>query len=142
MKIKTSELTGPALDWAVAKCEGVEVVAWWCDDREAYYVVLADSYTNKATTTFYAPDETYYPSTDWLQGGPLIERAGISVTLRYGSLPPNHVQDVWDAAIKPEFYTSGRPNSGVKQEVNLRWVTQAEQNKNQQKAKRKKEQTE
>lgn len=23
MKIKTSELTGPALDWAVAKCEGI-----------------------------------------------------------------------------------------------------------------------
>lgn len=61
MKIKTSELTGAALDWAVAKCEG-EV---------------------------YSPVETYdgiglrYPATryssDWALGGPIIERESITV---------------------------------------------------------------
>ena len=55
MKIKTSELTGAALDWAVAKCELPE---GWADDE----IVLGDS--------------TDY-STDREQGGPIIEREGI-----------------------------------------------------------------
>lgn len=56
MKIKTSELTGVALDWAVAKCEGK----------------LPASYDDwKQTWPRYA--------TDWAQGGPLIEREYISL---------------------------------------------------------------
>jgi len=50
MKIKTSELTGAALDWAVAKAIG------------EYKPVAVPSY-----------------STDWAQGGPIIEREGISI---------------------------------------------------------------
>ena len=46
--MKTSELTGAALDWAVAKCKG-ELEYW--------------------------PEIEY--STDWAQGGPIIEREGI-----------------------------------------------------------------
>lgn len=52
MKIKTSELAGPALDWAVAKCEGVEIV----QDQGGYSF------------------DHYYPSIDWAQGGPIIDR--------------------------------------------------------------------
>ncbi len=56
--MKTSELTGAALDWAVAKCEGrafeaVESFMTYHDDGEMHY------------------------STDWSQGGPIIEREGI-----------------------------------------------------------------
>lgn len=43
--MKTSELTGAALDWAVARCENV-----------------------------YCFDGTYTPSTNWAQGGPIIDR--------------------------------------------------------------------
>ena len=46
MRIKTNELSGAALDWAVAKCEGV---------------------------VYHGPAWTKY-STDWAQGGPIIER--------------------------------------------------------------------
>lgn len=46
--MKTSELTGAALDWAVATCE-----KWRLD---------------------LVPEGSYSPSTDWAQGGPLIER--------------------------------------------------------------------
>ena len=46
--MKTSELTGAALDWAVAKCEG-------------YRLDLV-------------PEGNYSPSTDWAQGGPIIDR--------------------------------------------------------------------
>ena len=69
MKIKTSELTGPALDWAVAKLEfpehDDEALAVWvtplpCDDPE---------------------DFKYQPSTDWAQGGPLIGKAKISLAM-------------------------------------------------------------
>jgi hypothetical protein len=51
--MKTNELTGHALDWAVARCEG-------------YRLDLV-------------PEGSYAPSTDWSQGGPIIEREGISV---------------------------------------------------------------
>jgi Protein of unknown function (DUF2591) len=51
MKVKTNELSGAALDWAVAKCEGV---------------------------IYHGPAWTKY-STDWAQGGPIIEREGINL---------------------------------------------------------------
>lgn len=67
MKIKTSELTGPALDWAVAKCEGVEVEH--INDGITRCLLRVSPFTGR-----------YSPSTDWLQGGPIIEREGITVS--------------------------------------------------------------
>ena len=66
MKIKTSELTGPALDWAVAKIENPE---WWelYTDMDTEYGLDMDS------------GETYAPSTDWAQGGSIIERENIAL---------------------------------------------------------------
>jgi hypothetical protein len=59
--MKTNELSGKALDWAVAKCEGVDeyiletaFYSAWCDGRFNF-------------------------SSDWAQGGPIIEREGICV---------------------------------------------------------------
>lgn len=59
--MKTSELTGAALDWAVAKCEG-----------EDYSPVPTFSGLG-----FEYPATNY--STDWAQGGPIIEREKISI---------------------------------------------------------------
>jgi len=59
MKIETSELQGAALDWAVAKCEFVEVE------------YLEDGITQ---CLLQKPSGRYAPSTDWAQGGPIIER--------------------------------------------------------------------
>jgi hypothetical protein len=56
--IKVSELTGAALDWAVAKCEGLPVT------EKHYDLRFIDEYPF---------------STDWAQGGPIIEREKISV---------------------------------------------------------------
>lgn len=61
MKIRTSELTGAALDWAVAKCEGV--------DATIYAGVV------RAMKGTFGPVLAY--STDWSQGGPIIERENI-----------------------------------------------------------------
>ena len=76
--MKTSDLTGPALDWAVAKAEGDKVFrprvgrpTDWdkVDDR---WVVRAQV----ANVAWFA-DYTYNPSANWSQGGPIIEREGI-----------------------------------------------------------------
>ena len=59
--MKTSELTGPALDWAVAKCEGDEYAPEFAEDHDG----------NEYPASAY--------STDWAQGGPIIEREGITL---------------------------------------------------------------
>ena len=60
MKIKTSNLTGKALDWAVAQCEG---------KVKGYAYQLVDDARDMVP---YCPSETFE------QGGPILERAGIS----------------------------------------------------------------
>ena len=55
--MKTSDLQGAALDYAVAHCENLKL------GTEQYVVGVASE------------DGMYYkPSTDWAQGGPIIER--------------------------------------------------------------------
>lgn len=61
MKIKTSELQGAALDWAVCKAEYDELAA-----LNILYPQQAKHYPKVS------------PSTDWPQGGPIIEREDIS----------------------------------------------------------------
>jgi hypothetical protein len=66
-EMKTSELQGPALDWAVAKCEGIDLfeTEGWLYDH--------DTGTRKP----------YGPSTNWSQGGPIIERERIALCPGY-----------------------------------------------------------
>lgn len=52
-KVKTSELGGSALDWAVTKCEG--------------FSAYKDPFVFHEIPKY---------STDWAQGGPIIEREG------------------------------------------------------------------
>jgi hypothetical protein len=52
--MKTSELTGAALDWAVAQCEGISVRNGFDDNCPEY-------------------------STNWAQGGPIIQRENIGL---------------------------------------------------------------
>lgn len=78
MRIKTNELSGAALDWAVAKCDG--------HDMEYFQIV-----------------DAYLPSTDWSQGGPIIEREGISVARR-----GEHSFSPWGAVLQEfEFDEEG-----------------------------------
>jgi hypothetical protein len=70
--MKTSELTGAALDWAVAKAIG------------DYRPVPVPKY-----------------STDWAQGGPIIEREGIALYL-YGGAE-------WNAHVGESEYNGPTP---------------------------------
>ena len=106
MKIKTSELTGPALDWAVAKCEGrLEYKPGRCfdcrfheeravQDGSEHYChhpirrVQDWSHWYSDEARFSTSDTTHprcpypYPepySTGWAQGGPIIERGRLTV---------------------------------------------------------------
>ena len=76
MKIKTSELTGAALDWAVAKADGKTPKIDCTSFRDAfiYRVYLGWSYEHSSNGSIVE----YKPSTDWAQGGPIIEREDIS----------------------------------------------------------------
>lgn len=68
MKIKTSELTGAALDWAVAKCEGF-----------AEYDPLTEKMLPPRREYGWVSLSEYRFSTDWAQGGPIIERERIDL---------------------------------------------------------------
>ena len=68
--MKTSELKGAALDWAVAKCEGgynfdATGLPWDVDASNP------DDDENGA--------KWFTPSTDWAQGGPIIERERLEI---------------------------------------------------------------
>ena len=85
--MRASELTGHALNWAVAQAEGDKVYrprlgrpADW--DKEAY---LKDGSDDRWVVRVQNPkvahfvDWTYNPSGDWWQGGPIIEREWIEI---------------------------------------------------------------
>ena len=56
MKIKTADLAGQALDWAVAKCLQPGYEEW----RLIRWI-----------------EQEFAPTANWAQGGPIIEREGI-----------------------------------------------------------------
>ena len=70
-KVKTAELTGAALDWAVAKCEML---------RTPYIVTVDGFHIARNELDTWKPHGLckYLPSSLWAQGGPIIEREGIS----------------------------------------------------------------
>lgn len=67
--MKTSELTGAALDWAVAKCEALSAYTDIGHDGWGVYVDYSDDYCQVH----------YTPTLNWGWGGPIIEREGIAL---------------------------------------------------------------
>ena len=87
MKIKTSELNGLALDWAVAKCESV--------NAEAFRLYYRDAEGDGNLEFHY--------STNWAQGGPIIERENIEMKkgnplyFPKGNEKGEHYENLWIA---------------------------------------------
>ena len=78
--MKVSELQGAALDWAVAKCEGMLAEPWlWGDEQEVLM--------------------RYKFSTDWKQGGPIIERVKIRLDCAWNPGP-------WEGSCKIDGHTA------------------------------------
>ena len=91
--MKTSELIGPALDWAVAKSMGFNMhtgallggfirEGTWL---QGYYIHNENAWL---------PLRLYKPSSEWDKGGPIIERKKIKIS-------PN-LNDTWSAQIRHE----------------------------------------
>lgn len=72
--MKTAELTGAALDWAVAKCEG------YFNDEASYKgsYVTGSHFLSMWKAEGHGVHWTH-SSTDWSEGGPIIEREKISL---------------------------------------------------------------
>ena len=86
--MKTNELTGTALDWAVAQCDGVAAV--WREDESALIFFDREE----------GGEREWRPVTDWAQGGPIIEREMIELVPQTPAL--------WDAM----YRTQHIPNDG------------------------------
>jgi len=69
MRIKTSELTGAALDWAVAECQGIARVT-----ESGFHTEYLNPNVSGAKTVLLPFPRCYSPSTRWAQGGPIIEQ--------------------------------------------------------------------
>lgn len=91
MKIKVSEATPLQLNWLVATCEGEEAAQ-----------IKLNGPVHLFGTVGYRPTP-YQPSTDWAQGGPILEREGI--TLRVNARVLGH----WAA-----FIDFGGSNCNIK----------------------------
>ena len=85
MKAKTSELVGPALDWAVAQLNVIDTIYETRPSDGKMKLYIAD------VSGAYRTPDYWEPSTNWTQGGPIIEREGISLA------SPSPIAELWCA---------------------------------------------
>lgn len=111
--IKTSELTGKALDWAVAKAEGATnlkfgtIGTWWFTDSRG---------DDRALSSGWSRAQSWHPSTNWEQAGPIIEREHIRLqpTITAGGYrAPDTVDAVMAMIELPNGATVYRPDAVV-----------------------------
>ena len=78
--IKVSELSGAALDWAVAKCEGFTLY----EDAMLNGITKRGAWLSGLSIdpNTWTPLAMFTPSTDWAQGGPIIEQEGLYLCLK------------------------------------------------------------
>lgn len=92
MKIKTSELSGIALDWAVAKCEGLPIRHDPMNFGPAFAeggFWIWDERGPIGKRDYRLIGRQYSPSNNWSQGGPIIERGQLCVGYKHQP-DPNH----------------------------------------------------
>jgi hypothetical protein len=100
--MKTSELTGAALDWAVAKCESIEVSG---NKRGLIFnALLTLGHISRGQSSHQA----YSPSSNWAQGGPIIEREGIDLQCHLG---------YWASSLWPNKPTTVTPVNAAKYRI-------------------------
>lgn len=82
IEVKTAELIGPVLDWAVATVDGEDVIVhgvgqYRYDKRGGIHCCKYGCTIGPRSITHDVP--SYAPSTDWAQGGPLIEKYRLEI---------------------------------------------------------------
>lgn len=104
MKVKTSELTGAALDWAVAKCEGRTIRHDPMKIDSKGYWIWEEVPSGKGgilihKSVYMRIGTEYSPSTNWAQGGPIKECEKIGTQWDQGRCEAAYEQfstPVWD----------------------------------------------
>lgn len=85
--MKVADLAGAQLDYWVARAEGYPLS---CDWDQGDYILIGTG----------AGDlEQFAPSTNWADGGPIIQRALISIL--HGPVDDPHGGDYWTGFIRP-----------------------------------------
>ena len=91
--IKTAELTGPKLDWAVAECEKVRTYVRPCEHTMTGLCILDADLVDMETDD---AQELRY-SRDWAQGGPILDRERITIR-QWTNMPISHAYMPHDGA--------------------------------------------
>ncbi len=82
--MKTSDLTGSALDWAVAKCEGHEVAV---AEGTGMVIIRRNNVT-----------DYFNPSSNWSWAGPIIEKEKIGILFYVDHIPDDADEPIWVAS--------------------------------------------
>lgn len=102
-KIKVSELTGAALDWAVCIANGLKPTDIYISNLGKNYTSLyrrlRDEEGNLTGSYMTGPDLLF--SRKWEAMGPIIEREGC---FPIKNLAPDHANPGWDYLAKLDFY--------------------------------------
>lgn len=96
--MKTSELIGKALDWAVAKADKRQDVLFCQRQYGKLIVRIAGNHEERDSEWLYSP------STDWAQGGLIIESECIGIGFGVGI-----DQDRWEAGYSTPTATGKTP---------------------------------
>ena len=98
--MKTQDLIGAQLDWAVAKCEGYECE--FGDEVSGPWLVPQEGYLHDEK-----PLASFRPTTDWNLAGPIITQEGINLTMLVeGEVDPEDVGS-WCAAYDRDNFGDG-----------------------------------
>ena len=73
--MRANKLTGAALDWAVAQCQGIKL---YPSKNKAWMTANYGEFNPRHGAPWWRP------SSSWEQGGPLIEREGIDLQYQGG----------------------------------------------------------
>ena len=94
--MKTSELIGPALDWAVAVAQGATnlkhdtIASWW--------FVLEGK--DRTLSKGWSASQSYNPSTNWSQGGAIMDQAEIDTYLYERGSPFGWIAEITGTKFK------------------------------------------
>lgn len=84
-EVKTSELSGPLLDWAVAIASAQPVVIIpWAGKSDASTGHKMKYHWHRLFVDVDVDREEWSPSIDWAQGGPLIQKHNVWLAAPYG----------------------------------------------------------
>lgn len=75
--MRTNELIGPQLDWAVARCEGLDFDI--STNPQQIGLAVRDGWGVRRVLIPWQEGNAWEPSSNWAQAGPIIERESISL---------------------------------------------------------------